>query len=434
MNTSEVIKCKLTSSGEVRKQLIEDVVAKQEMLLDLLGDLVRARSENPPGDTEAAANVARQFLELIPSVEIDMIVSEPPITNLVARLKGRGPGRRLVFNGHLDTYPSGPREDWSFDPFNLTLSNRRLYGRGVSDMKGGIACSLLAMAVLAKYREYWDGEVAVVLAGDEETMGERGTAFLMDRVPHASGDIVLCGDAGSPQVMRFGEKGMVWLTIEARGKGGHGAHVHLGENAIERLMHAVSLVLELRQLKVRTPAEINTAIDAARSVSERISGAGESDVLRSVTVNCGAFNGGESANLIPDYAQANLDIRLPVGISVADIEREIALRLDGLEGIEYQILRRYEPTWTSPSHEIISILQRVGQEVLGDIPVANMRVGASDTRLYRRHNQAAVVCGLTPNNMGRPDEYINVDELAVVSHMHTMAAFEYLSAGSKDDD
>src|SRR4029079_19435025 len=113
------------------------------------------------------------------------------------------------------------------------------YGRGVADMKGGIACSLLALQLMASCRDAWNGEIVMTLAGDEEAMRERGTAFLLDRVAHASGDAMICGDVGSPRVLRFGEKGFVWLDVEAAGKAAHGAHVHKGINAIERLIVAI---------------------------------------------------------------------------------------------------------------------------------------------------------------------------------------------------
>ena len=116
------------------------------------------------------------------------------------------------------------------------MNGGRLYGRGAADMKGGIACSILAALLLAETRDDWMGEVVVTLAGDEETMGPLGTQFLLEKYPEARGDVMITGDAGSPEVLRFGEKGMIWLDIEAKGKAAHGAHVHLGVNAIERLM------------------------------------------------------------------------------------------------------------------------------------------------------------------------------------------------------
>jgi acetylornithine deacetylase/succinyl-diaminopimelate desuccinylase-like protein len=366
-------------------------------------------------------------------MEVESIVSEGTIVNVVGRLRGGGPGRRLVFNGHLDTFPAGDPETWSVDPFGGVRRDGRIYGRGVSDMKGGIACSMLAMELLSAHRDGWRGELVITLVGDEETMGQRGTAFLLDNVPFASGDAMISGDAGSPKVLRFGEKGMLWLELNAVGRPGHGAHVHLGDNAIDRLIAAIGRLNELRDVAIDAPRKVVRAIEKARGVSESVSGAGESRTLTSITVNCGIIGGGSTANLIPARAHAGVDIRLPVGVSAQEIENLIAERLASCPGVDYRVVRRYDPTWTDPGHEVIGLLVKSGREILGQDPAVNMRVGASDARLYRLRGLDAVVCGLTPHNMGGPDEYVTEADLKAVSHMHTLAAFDFLSAAHDPD-
>lgn len=414
-------------SSTARRELAVRLDACQDSVLDICKRLVRANSENPPGDTGKVANVAAEILKEVEGADIQFATAEYPIVNLVARLRGRGAGRRLIFNGHLDTYPVGDPSLWSVDPLSGVELDGRLYGRGVSDMKGGIACALYAFGLLAACRDCWDGELVVVLAGDEETMGVRGTQYLLDSVPHASGDAMICGDAGSPRVLRFGEKGMIWLDVVAKGQVAHGAHVHLGDNAIERLMAALSALMTLRAMKIDAPLEVAQAIEAAKPFSESLSGAGESEVLQSVTVNCGLVHGGRTANLVPDRAQASLDIRLPVGTTVGAVEAKIADLLDPMAGVTYSIMRRYEPNWTSPDHEIVRLTQAIGREVIGAAPVLNMRVGASDSRLYRLQGVPTVVCGLTPHNMGGPDEYVTLDDLFSVARIHALTAFDYLS-------
>lgn len=421
------------ASGEVqssaaRRALVARLGACQDRVLDICKQLLRAKSENPPGDTSLAAKVAADILKEAEGAEVEFATAEYPIVNLVARLRGRAGGRRLVFNGHLDTFPLGDTSLWSVDPLAGVEIGGRLYGRGVSDMKGGVACSLLAFHLLAECRDHWSGEVVVTLAGDEETMGRRGTQHLLETVPHASGDAMICGDAGSPRVLRFGEKGMIWLEVVSSGRAAHGAHVHLGESAIEGLMEALSRLATLRALKIDAPAEVTTAIEAAKQVSEPLSGQRETEVLKSVTVNCGLLNGGRAANLVADRAIASLDIRLPVGISVGEAEARIAELLETVPGVSFGITRRYEPNWTSPDHEIMRVTQAVGREVMGQEPALNMRIGASDSRLYRLRGIPTVVCGLTPHNMGAPDEYVTLDDLFAVARIHTLSAFDYLTA------
>lgn len=411
-----------------REKLIKRLSVERERLIELCARLVRARSENPPGDTRAVAEVLMQSLSGIPGASAEYVTAEYPIVNVMARVEGTRTGRRLVFNGHLDTFPIGDPSLWSVDPLGGVMTNGCIYGRGVSDMKGGLACSIMAFMLLAEIRDSWAGELVLALAGDEETMtGDRGTQYLLDNVPYAAGDAMICGDAGSPLVIRFGEKGMLWIDVTARGRSAHGAHVHLGENAIEGLMRALEQLAKLKRLSVSMPPEVSQAIRKARSLSESISGAGETKVLQSVTVNCGRVAGGTAANLVPDRAEASLDIRLPAGVSTAEVEQRIADLLKPLAGISYHVTRRYEPNWTEPGHEIVRAAAVNARAALGRSPAVNMRVGASDARLYRLRDIPSIVCGLTPHNMGGPDEHVTLDDLFAVCHIHTMTAFDFLS-------
>ncbi len=410
----------------IRAEILSAVEAGAERLVETTQKLVRVASPNPPSDTRAIAPVAEALLRAIPGAEVRAIESAPGIINLVARVKGGRPGRRLIFNGHLDTFPVGEDLGWTVPPLSGLLRDGKLYGRGVSDMKGGIACSLLATQLLAERPEAWCGEIVVTLAGDEENMGALGSGYLLQHEPLAKGDANICGDVGSPQVLRFGEKGLLWIDIEAQGTPAHGAHVHKGVNAIERLMAALAQVKRLETLPVDAPAAVVAAITKARPVSEPLSGAGESETLQRITVNIGTVAGGVSPNLVPSQAKASLDIRLPVGVTVQALIEQLEQWLSPLEGVTWRVLRQYDPSFTAPDSEIVRTVAHAAGEVMGVAPALNMRVGASDSRWYRKFGVPTVVYGLTPFNMGGPDEYVLVDELVAVAKVHALAAFDFL--------
>lgn len=412
----------------MRPDIAAEVAAGRDDLVETTRRLVRLPSPNPPGDVAAVADAAAAMLGEIEGVTLERFETAPGIVNLVARIAGAGAGRRFVFNGHLDTFPLGEAGGWTVRPFEGVLADRRLYGRGVSDMKAGIAASLLAARVLARHRRAWRGELVVTLAGDEESMGALGTRWLLENVPHARGDAMLCGDVGSPLVVRFGEKGLVWVRIEAVGRPGHGAHVHKGVNAIDRLRAALDILKRVEAFPVDAPPGLTAAIAAAQAVSEPLSGEGEAHTLGRPTVNIGLVSGGTSPNLIPGSAFAEADIRLPAGLTTGAVEAFLASELGGLEGVSHTVLQRYEPTFTPPGHEIVQRTIAAATAVLGRAPVANMRVGASDARLYRMFGVASVVFGPTPFNMGGPDEHVLVDEVVQVAQVHALTAFDYLSA------
>jgi succinyl-diaminopimelate desuccinylase len=410
-----------------RTAIADELSRSTERLIAMSRTLVAAPSPNPPGDVARAADAAEALLRQIPQMQVTRVVSAPGIVNLIGRLAATRPGRRLVFNGHLDTFPIGEDMGWTMPPLGGMVAAGRLYGRGISDMKGGIAASLLAIDALARHRDAWRGEIVVTLAGDEESMGVLGTRHLLERFPEASGDAMISADVGSPKVVRFGEKGLYWVEIEASGSPAHGAHVHKGVNAIDRLCEALARLRGIERLSPDAPAAVVAAIDAAKPVSELLSGAGESDVLKRVTLNVGTIEGGLSPNLVPSRALARADIRLPVGLTTADIDRFVADNVSVIEGVTVRVLQRYEPNYTDPSHEIVRIVATVAEEVMAEKPVINMRVGASDARHYRYFRIPTVIFGPTPFNMGGPDENVLIEELLAVAKVHALAALDFLA-------
>jgi succinyl-diaminopimelate desuccinylase len=409
------------------RQVFEtEIRASRERLVALCTDLVRIGSENPPGDTGTLASAIERLFAAAPGTTTRRVTAQAPAENLIVRIAGSAPGRRLVFNGHLDTFPVGDAARWTVPPLGGTVTDGRIYGRGAGDMKAGLAASILAALLMAERRQYWRGEIVLTLVGDEETGGRWGTQHLLAEVPEARGDAMLSGDAGAPEVVRIGEKGQMWVEVIAEGKANHGAHVHLGVNAVERLMGALGILLELRRLPCPIPDDVQDVIASAKPVSEAVSGAGESDTLRSITVNIGRFEGGIAVNIIPDHAKALADIRFPPGVTLADVRRAIAERLDARSGIAWRVLSGCEATVTEPASEIVRLTARNAAAITSGKAVVNMRVGFSDARFYRLAGVPSVVYGPAPHNMGGADEYVTIDDLFAVFYVHGMTAFDFL--------
>ena len=396
----------------------------------LAADLVRIPSGNPPGDTGPIADFIEARLKAGDGIACRRVMAKAPATNLIAKLKAARPGRHLVINGHLDTFPVGETKGWSVDPLGGAIVGNRLYGRGASDMKAGLAVAVTTLLLLARHRDALAGELTLALVGDEETGGHWGTQYLLAHEPDSIGDAMLSGDAGSPDVLRFGEKGQLWIEVEATGKSHHGAHVHLGRNAIEALMTALQRLLKLRDLPCPIPPDIVAAIDAAAERSEAVSGRGETAALKQVTVNLGVIQGGISVNLIPDSARARADIRFPPGLTVKEMVSEIERLIGDRPDLRFSVLAGTEPNWTDPEHEIIRRAAANAEAFLGQPVARNMRLGFSDSRFYRYKGVPAVVYGPVPHGMGGVDEHVTLEDLAAVFYVHAMTAFDYLAAAS----
>ncbi|MCX8997935.1 M20/M25/M40 family metallo-hydrolase [Rhizobiaceae bacterium BDR2-2] len=409
-----------------RAALRRRALACGDLVADMTRRLVRVPSETPPSDTRAVRDVAAALAGTIPSIEIGLHMAEEPVANLVGRLKGTRPGPRIILSGHLDTYPAGPAGLWSGDPFDGRSEGGFLYGRGSCDMKGGIAASIMAMRLIAEETPDFPGEIVLALAGDEEAMSERGTQTLIDALPECRGDAVIVPDVGSPHILRLGEKGMIWLRLEAAGRASHGAHVHRGENAVESLLVALAALKTLESIRTDPAHPAVAVMDAAQPVSEPLGGAGEKETMSRVTVNIGRIGGGTSPNLVPDHAWAELDIRLPAGVSVATVEARIDALLSPVPSVSLEITRRYEPTWTDENAPIVRCARAVATELLEEPVIVNMRVGASDARLWRRAGMPTIVCGLTPYNLGAADEKLDIAELPKLTALLALTVLDFL--------
>ena len=413
------------SPDAAKARLAARVESRTGELVELCRSLVRIDSTNPPGDTTTMVEAIEAVLDGRPGIEHRRVVGKAPAVNLVARVRGAGPGPRLVLNGHLDTFPIGDAR-WEHDPLGGDLVDGRIYGRGACDMKAGVAALVLAFVTLAEFREAWSGELVLTLVGDEETGGRWGTQYLLANVEEAMGDAMLNADTGSPRVVRIGEKGNVWVELEATGVANHAAHVHLGRNAVDALVDALGAVRGLEELTPSLPEAVERTIAQAKALSEAESGEGEAETLRRITVNTGRIEGGTGVNTIPDRARALCDIRIPPGVTVDRVRAELAEAIDPLPDVSWRVLECTEPSWTGPEEEIVRAVRENAAAVTGRDVVVNLRAGFSDARFWRHAGVPSVVYGVAPHRMGGADEHATVEDLEAAFAVHAFAAFDYL--------
>ncbi len=412
---------------EISLDMIQKAVAENEgRLVGIAQRLLQIPSPAPEAPTSAMAQAVCDILSEIPGAQAWQLSKEEPIINVLAVVKGRAPGKRLVLNGHLDTYPVTNEADWTHAPFSGDLTDGKIYGRGACDMKCGLACILLAFALMAEWRQHWAGELVLTLVGDEQAMGPRGTKFLLDNHPRAAGDAMISADVGNPSLLFFGEKGYMWVEIHAEGVMTHGAQVNKGVNAINRLMEVAGRInREVPALPFALPMLVDEALAAAAETQDPR----DIELLRSITVNLGYIEGGVSGNLIPDKAMAKMDIRLPAGATCAQVEEKLKEIIAAVPGTRYHITTCYDPNWSDHTGEIFTIIGKASSAVMGTPARATYRIGASDAKFYR-HEQGvpSVTCGLTAHNHGGVDEYAEVGEMLALGQIYVAAAMEFLQA------
>jgi acetylornithine deacetylase/succinyl-diaminopimelate desuccinylase-like protein len=189
--------------------ILAEIDANLSKYLNFLASLVKCPSPNPPGDTRPAAHYVRNFLSLH-DVQPTTIAPVAHMPNVVAEFNGsRGPGPRVVFNGHIDTLPANNAEDWHVNQSGFN-DGTLIHGLGVVDMKAGVAASIVAFTLLKKWAALLTGSIALTVVSDEETGGVHGTKYLLEHCGTPSpwkGDFVINGGPGGLQSVRFGEKG-----------------------------------------------------------------------------------------------------------------------------------------------------------------------------------------------------------------------------------
>jgi acetylornithine deacetylase/succinyl-diaminopimelate desuccinylase family protein len=308
--------------------------------IELTQELVRINSENPPGNEEAIAKYIKDFLEDL-KIQTELIEFEKNRFDVVSSI---GSGKGIMFNGHMDTVPVGDLNKWKYDPFAGKSVGGKIYGRGSSDMKGGIASILAAVQNLSK--ENFKRKLLLAFVGDEE-VALRGSKYLIENRKDVLKDIKygLIGEC-SDMKARFAQKGVTDIKVRFKGKAAHGSKPELGDNAIYK---AADFIQEIRKLIEELKKKKNP-------------------VLGSGTINVGVIKGGTKINVVPEFCELEIDRRLIPGETIkiaTDQIRKILKKLRLKADVEVYNFRL--PMQLNKNLELIKILKNITKiELVGE--------------------------------------------------------------------
>lgn len=415
--------------ASVRETILGWIEQDRDALVGFLSQFVRVPSPNPPGDTRAGAAFLHDQLKAH-GVPASYRTAKPEMPNVVGTFSGRGPGQHLVLNGHIDVFPAGPAEGWSRDPWSGAVEDGKVHGRGVVDMKCGTAASVWTYIYLHRLRDRLKGRLTLTCVSDEETGGTWGAKWLIDEFPDEfRGDCVLNGEPSTPGMVRFGEKGTLRLVFEVDTPGAHGAYTHISRNAIKIASDLVQDLYTLEDLPVSQPDDIKRAIAASVPAIEAALGKGGGAILNRFTVSAGVIQGGVKINMLPGHCRLEVDIRLPVCTTHAQLMTAIEAILVRYPEVQLKPVWTHsaEPTVCDPAHPVMKILQATVKSLTGTEPVASVSLGATDMKHWRARGVPGYVYGCNPNNMAKPDEWVAIDEYLHIVRTHALAAAEYLA-------
>ena len=373
-------------------------------LVDLTRALVAVDTRNPPGNERKAVDVARQFLEPFGATFTE-VEPEPGRTSLVATV-GAGDGSRptMIVNGHLDVVPVD-REAWTRDPFGGEVDGDRMYGRGTSDMKGGIASAIEALAALRRAGIEPACDVSFHLVADEELGGALGAKVLLEQG-------LIRGEACiDPEPTSLGisvaERGLLHATVTVHGRPGHGSQPHLAISAVEKT------------------ARIALALHKADM------GDAPHDLLGTPTCNAGTIHGGSAHNVVAEWCRLQVDRRLLPGSDLDGAIESLRRKIDALDDpeLDYDIaVDMYgEASELDRSDPFLATFQHAYETVLGAPgPIIGMQA-TTDARFVR--NQAgipALVCG--PGDLDQAhtiDESVSIERLVDAAAVYAQLFKEF---------
>ena len=376
---------------------------------ELLQELIRFDTTNPPGDEAACVEFIRVQLEEA-GCETELYAKEPSRPNLLARIGG-GAAPPLLLQGHVDVVTTAGQA-WTHPPFEGQLEDGAVWGRGALDMKAGVA--MLVDAFLRAKRENvaLPGDLVLLILADEENGGDLGARFLVEQHPELfAGMRYALGEFGGFTLhiggrrfypIQVAEKQICWLKATVRGPGGHGAMINRG-GTVARLakllrdldrkrlpVHVTPVVREfVERIAAELPRKEATVMrsllkprltDAAlRLLGDR--GTTTEPMLRN-TVNATIVHGGEKINVVPSEIVVELDGRALPGFSPEQLIAEV----QALVGREVELeLVRHDPGPPEPDLGLFETLAGVIRELDPEgIPLPLLQIGVTDGRFFSR--------------------------------------------------
>jgi acetylornithine deacetylase/succinyl-diaminopimelate desuccinylase-like protein len=422
--------------------------------VELLGELLRINTVNPPGNEEPAQELLAGRLRDA-GFECELLAAEPGRPNLIARLEGGAEGQTLCMLGHVDTVPADPSE-WTFDPWAGDVVDGMVRGRGAQDMKDQVAAEVAAVCSLA--RDGWrpaHGELKLVITADEEMGAHKGAQWLCQEHPEkVRADLIVNeggGDSFEVGGKRFyplcvGEKGVSRFWLRAHGVAGHASIPGLGDNALLKLAPALERMREQPPLEP-TPdglAFVSTLVGESIDPDDRAGLEGAVERLRTeapavatylaepmlrVTLVPTKARASSKDNVIPSLAESLVDCRIPPGMGPDDARERIEGVLGPFAGeleIEFTetVIGNSSPFETPFADAIRDWLATAdpGAEL---VPI--VMPGFSDSHWFRAAFGAAIVYGFCPQrelDMFKATPLIHgADERAAVTDVELAAGF-----------
>jgi succinyl-diaminopimelate desuccinylase len=416
-------------------RILAEVDRAADEIVQFTVDLVRMPTVNPPGDEyESCARFLGDHLRLR-QFDVEYIVADGrpehttrhPRVNVVASRRG-GDGPVVHLNGHIDVVPPG--DGWTLDPFAGVVRDGRIFGRGVCDMKAGLAAAVYAAEAIARAGVALPGTLEISGTVDEESGGFAGVAWLAEqgRIAKARTDYVIIPEPLNVDRISVGHRGVYWFELTLVGRMAHGSMPFLGASAIDGMTEVLSAIRR----------ELEPAL-AGRLTSMPV----VPEAARHATINVNAIEGGQpiagiQTPCVADRCRAIFDRRFLIeetfGRAKSEIDALVKRALSSVPGVEHELrdLMVVEPVQTPHDSPVVGAVERAIGHVLDRQATLVASPGTYD------HKHVARIAGIPhciaygPGQLElahQPDESCRIDDLVNATKVLALATLDLMGAG-----
>ncbi|MDP8003036.1 MAG: M20 family metallopeptidase [Caldisphaera sp.] len=369
---------------------------QHDLVVKVTSDLIKINSQNPPGYTKDVASYIKELMESY-GISSTFHEFEKNKTNLIAKIGKNSP--TLILNGHMDVVPPGDETKWVYPPFSGKIVDGKIFGRGATDMKGGLAVIIVSTLMLVDFIEKTGGSLLFVASADEEVGGHAGMQGLVEN-NLIKGDAAIIAEPSGYNMVSIGEKGLCQTKIITRGRNAHGSMPLLGENAIMKMYDALTnsrKVIDKLNSQIKIPEDIERAIkDTATALSDALNdkNLSLSDIenqIKSISFNPGVIRGGSKINVVPDYCEVELDMRIPPGCVCENVRNSLKEIIGNLA--EVIPIDTSPANFTSINEKVVKVVLNSIEKVLNQKALLRIESGATDGRYLRQVNIPTVIYG-----------------------------------------
>ncbi len=306
----------------------------------------------------------------------------------------------FVFLGHTDVVPPGPYDEWISPPYEPTIRDGMLYGRGSADMKSGVASMVTALESFIPEHENHRGSIAVLLTSDEEGNAKDGVVKVVDALTSRGESIDWClvGEPSSfdrlGDVIRIGRRGSLCAVLRVLGVQGHVAYPNKADNPIHRFAPALA----------ELTAEVwDHGNEFFPPTSFQVS-----------TINAGTG----ADNVIPGHLDVLFNFRFSTAITEDEIKARVHALLDR-HGLKYELHWRLSGSpFLTTQTELIEAVQQALEQVVGSRARPDTGGGTSDGRFIAPTGAQVVEVGVLNGSIHKIDEHTPVADLETLSQVY----------------